>query len=179
MFGGGIPGKGILSVYPLHEVEQVHLYPGRPDLRATIRLAGRSLSLLVAHPPPRNFRRGFRKDAAAMDQIATLIELAVARPPAILLGDFNITRYSRHYARLAGAGLADAFSSGGRGPGATLPTRVLGLPLRPVARVDYIWHTADLETLEGWVGDDSGSDHRPVLARLRLQSCNGDKPGPR
>jgi endonuclease/exonuclease/phosphatase (EEP) superfamily protein YafD len=35
-------------------------------------------------------------------------------------------------------------------------------------RFDHIWHTADLETVEAWVGPDAGSDHAPVLARIAV-----------
>ena len=40
--------------------------------------------------------------------------------------------------------------------------------LPPVLRVDYIWHTAELTTLAAWVGGNAGSDHLPVLARMKL-----------
>jgi endonuclease/exonuclease/phosphatase family metal-dependent hydrolase len=43
-----------------------------------------------------------------------------------------------------------------------------GLPLRPVARVDYIFYTRGLHATAAWLGDDGGSDHLPVLARLEL-----------
>ena len=80
-------------------------------------------------------------------------------------------------------GLFDAFQAAGRGRGGTLPRRLghstrvnlrpgwpaRGLPgLLPLARVDYIWHTADLAPLDCWVGEDAGSDHLPVLAELTL-----------
>jgi endonuclease/exonuclease/phosphatase family metal-dependent hydrolase len=82
------------------------------------------------------------------------------------------------YARFVTAGLVDAFAAAGAGRGWTLPRRVgnaarsqLGLrrvPLRPVARVDYIWCTPDVQPETAWVGDDGGSDHLPVGARLVL-----------
>ena len=130
----------------------------------------------MAHPPPRNFRRGFAADAAAAEQITALIALTAASAPALLLGDFNITSRSAHYAQFVKAGLVDAFRARGRGRGATLPARVMRLPLRPVARVDYIWHTDDLETLDGWIGAGTGSDHRPVLSRLRLRAFDHNGP---
>jgi hypothetical protein len=42
------------------------------------------------------------------------------------------------------------------------------VPLPPLARVDYIWHTPDLKTLDAWVERGVGSDHRPVFARIDL-----------
>ncbi len=36
LFGTGIPGKGVLSRYPLVETRQLHLSPARPELRAVV-----------------------------------------------------------------------------------------------------------------------------------------------
>ena len=103
-----------------------------------------------------------------------------ADPPAVLLGDLNLTARHPVYARLRGAGLRDAFRDAGRGRGATLPMRPghSGRLRRgwrgprpgpvPLLRVDYVWHTPDLGALDCWVGPDAGSDHLPVLARLAL-----------
>jgi vancomycin resistance protein VanJ len=168
IFAGGIPGKGLLSMHPLAAVEQLDLYPARPDLWAAIHTGQGALSVIVAHPPPRNYRNGFPVDPATVAQITALIGLATSVAPAVLMGDFNATRRSATYARLAAAGLVDAFGTSGRRRGATLPARWARLPLPPVARVDYIWHTPDLTSLGAWIGKDSGSDHLPVLARLRF-----------
>jgi endonuclease/exonuclease/phosphatase family metal-dependent hydrolase len=171
IFAGGIPGKALLSTYPLTDVEQLHLYPDRPDLRAAVHTTHGMLTVIVAHPPPRNYRKGFPLDRATVEQITALIGLATGGEPSVLLGDFNATRGSATYARLAGSGLVDAYRvSGRRGRqrGATLPARWARLPLPPLVRVDYIWHTPRLETLESWIGENSGSDHIPVLARLRF-----------
>jgi endonuclease/exonuclease/phosphatase family metal-dependent hydrolase len=42
------------------------------------------------------------------------------------------------------------------------------IPLIPAARVDYIWYTEQLSCASCWVGDDAGSDHMPVFARLKI-----------
>jgi vancomycin resistance protein VanJ len=169
LFGQGIPGKGLLSTFPIADVEQIDLYPARPDLRAVVRAGDRDLVVVVAHPPPRNYRKGFPVDQATIAQITGLITLATSGQPTIMVGDFNAVRRSATYARLAAAGLVDAFrAAGGRG-GATLPARLARVSLKPVVRVDYIWHTAHLSTLECWIGPECGSDHLPVLARIRFQ----------
>ena len=41
-----------------------------------------------------------------------------------------------------------------------------GIPLSPVLRVDYVLRTTHFKTEGAWIGDSTGSDHRPVLARL-------------
>jgi endonuclease/exonuclease/phosphatase family metal-dependent hydrolase len=175
----GFSGKGLLSRYPIVDREQLHLYPARPDLHAQVEALGRRLTVVVAHPPPPHVGwRGLIFDAPAMAQIAALARLAASHPPAILIGDFNMTARHAVHALLRRGGLTDAFGAVGRGRGATLPKRMghltrvklrPGWPaLVPVARVDYIWHTPDLVALDCWVGEDAGSDHLPVLAQLAL-----------
>jgi endonuclease/exonuclease/phosphatase family metal-dependent hydrolase len=168
IYAGGIPGKGLLSAYPLSGVEQLALYPGRPDLQAVLHTDNGTLTVIVAHPPPRNYRKGFPVDQATVEQIAALIRLAASGEPTILMGDFNATSRSATYARLVTAGLVDAYRATSRRRGPTLPARWARLPLKPMVRVDYIWHTAHFEAMESWIGMDTGSDHVPVLARLRF-----------
>jgi endonuclease/exonuclease/phosphatase family metal-dependent hydrolase len=175
----GFSGKGVLSRFPILSSEELHLYPGRPDLRIMAELGGTRLQVLVAHPPPPRLtgaRLAF--DGLAAAQLATLAELALEHSPSVLLGDFNMTPRNPVYARFVAAGLVDAFAAAGAGRGWTLPRRVgnaarfqYGLhrvPLRPVARVDYIWCTPGVQPEAAWVGDDGGSDHLPVGARLVL-----------
>jgi vancomycin resistance protein VanJ len=169
----GFSGKGLLSRYPLLASEQLQLYPARPDLRVTVDVDGVRLNVLVAHPPPpRLHRSGVRFAPATLHKLEALARLAVDHAPTVLLGDLNMTRHNPVYTRFLSHGLADAFAVAGVGRGWTLPRRVghglQALPLRPVARVDYIWYTSALHAEAAWVGPDGGSDHLPVLARLAL-----------
>ena len=175
----GFSGKGVLSRYPIVAQEQLELYPGRPDLRCVVEIEGVRLQVLVAHPPPprlRGPRLAF--DPLTHSQLATLLELATTYEPSVLLGDLNMTPRNRLYAQFVAAGLVDAFAQAGVGRGWTLPRRIghasriqHGLhrvPLRPVARVDYIWCTPGVQVESASLGDDAGSDHLPVIARLAL-----------
>jgi endonuclease/exonuclease/phosphatase (EEP) superfamily protein YafD len=177
----GYSGKGLLSRFPFLHHEQLQLYPGRPDLRAAVDVHGMALGVLVVHPPPPRFsgsRISF--DAATSAQLDSLADLAIEHAPSVLLGDFNMTRRNPRHARFVAAGLADAFAVAGTGRGWTLPVRLgyaarfnhrlHGLPLWPIARVDYIWYTPPLHAEAAWVGPDAGSDHLPVLARLALST---------
>jgi vancomycin resistance protein VanJ len=173
----GIPGKGLLSRFPLRDSALLELHPGRPDLRVVVATPDGDTTIVVAHPPPPRFGRGSRAaNAAAAEQFARLAEEATAGGPTVVLGDFNRVSWQAAYRRLAAAGLIDAFAVAGRGYGATSPTRLvrwgnganpLGrLALVPMLRIDYVWTTHHFRPLAAWLGEPAGSDHRPVLARL-------------
>lgn len=182
LFPGGFAGKGIVSRYPILKATQAHLGPERPDLVVTLGVDGFELTVISAHPPPPRFRNtsvGF--DPQTIKQIDALATLAIEHKPAILLGDFNFVQKSDEYRLIKSKGLLDAFHESGRGHGPTLPKRIgpwrrlqwlnkllTWIPLIPIARVDYIWYTEPIRSLASWVGEDAGSDHLPVLARLRF-----------
>jgi vancomycin resistance protein VanJ len=181
----GIPGKGVLSRFPLHETELLDLHPGRPDLQAVVNAPGGGLLVLVAHPPPPRFGRGqMVHSELANEQIARIAAVATRGHPAVLLTDFNRVGWQAAYRQLRDSGLIDAFGAAGRGPGFTLPTRwshlayrghPLGeLPLPPLLRVDYVWHTAHFRTVRSWIGHNAGSDHLPVLAELARVETAGE-----
>lgn len=94
--------------------------------------------------------------------------------PLILAGDFNLAAGSRPYRGFPDEWL-DAFAKRGRGFGHTFPTTVarwlggLAMPF-PLVRIDYVLSTGGLEPTAAWVPEVGGSDHRPVVAELRLRS---------
>jgi endonuclease/exonuclease/phosphatase family metal-dependent hydrolase len=81
--------------------------------------------------------------------------------PTIVAGDLNLpiesAIYRRHW-----SGLRNAFSRGGIGFGSTKQTRLWGI------RIDHILTTAHFTTRSARLGQDVGSDHRPLLAELSL-----------
>jgi endonuclease/exonuclease/phosphatase (EEP) superfamily protein YafD len=177
LYPTGIPGKGLLSRHPIRETMLLDVHPRRPDLRALVAAPEGELTAIVAHPPPPRFgRNGALATTLGNEQIAAIVAAATAGKPTVLLTDFNRVGWQAAYRQLRDAGLIDAFGSAGRGPGFTLPTRLsrlayrghrLGeLPLPPLLRVDYIWHTAHFRARRAWIGAHAGSDHLPVLALL-------------
>jgi vancomycin resistance protein VanJ len=163
----GIPGKGLLSKYPIIDWEALELDPGRPDLLTELDLNGQALRVIVVHPqPPRIHPDGIHWTVQTEAQFQRLFELASDGKPTVLLGDFNMTEQNPHYAVLAKAGLTDAYREAGQGPGNTFPLRWGLLPLIPLVRIDYIWHSAPLRAVGAKVGADAGSDHLPVLATV-------------
>lgn len=173
----GIPGKGILSRFPLHETGLLDLHPGRPDLQAIVDAPCGNLTVIVAHPPPPRFGRNrLLQTALANEQMASITAVASGGAPAVLLTDFNRVGWQAAVRQLRNSGLIDAFGAAGRGPGFTLPTRLSHLayrghplgdfPLPPLLRVDYVWHTTHFRATDSWIGASAGSDHLPVLAEL-------------
>jgi vancomycin resistance protein VanJ len=182
--GTGYSGRGLLSRHPIVSHQWFHLSPDRPDLGAEIDYSGARITFVVAHPPPPRLRwRGVTFDLTTVSQIDQLAEIVAGIAPAVLLGDLNLTVRNPSYARLVDAGLVDAYRDAGVGRAATFPIRpgrmrlinqrISWMPLHPITRIDYIWHTQDLATLSAWVGSDGGSDHLPVLARLALRDDAG------
>ncbi len=94
-------------------------------------------------------------------ETAALLELVTGfRDPTLMLGDFNSTPEHAIHARIRGR-LRDAFRTAGFGLGATY--RFL-LPIR----IDYIYVGPGVEVLAARVGPAGASDHRPVVAEVRL-----------
>jgi endonuclease/exonuclease/phosphatase family metal-dependent hydrolase len=173
----GIPGKGLISRFPVLETELLELHPGRPDLQATVAAPGGDLTVIVAHPPPPRIGRNRIHQSALTDQqISGIAAVATRGHPAVLLTDFNRVGWQAAYRQLRQSGLIDAFGTVGSGAGFTLPTRLSHLayrghplgrvPLPPLLRVDYVWHTVHFRALASWIGGNAGSDHLPVLAEL-------------
>jgi vancomycin resistance protein VanJ len=168
LFGDGIPGKGLLSKYPIKSYSQLHFYPDRPDLLATIQLPDGPMTVIVAHPPPpRLHSDGIYINSATRQQMDSLLNVASQGGPLLLMGDFNMTALSTQHARLRSLGLVDSYQVSGEGLGFTLPMRWKNIPLLPLARVDYIWHSEHFQSLKSWIGSSTGSDHLPVLTQLQ------------
>ncbi|MFN8377813.1 MAG: endonuclease/exonuclease/phosphatase family protein [Anaerolineae bacterium] len=163
LFGRGIPGKGILSRFPIHDLKHLSYHPERPDLHVIVHRENAPMHILVVHPPP----PAPQEINARAKQIAQLKKLADLPDPVLMMGDMNMTHWQQAYHELQGAGLLDTFAEVGHGSSLTFPTRRGSVPLRPMLRLDYIFHSTELTALDAWVGADGGSDHLPLFARFR------------
>lgn len=167
LFGLGIPGKGVLSRFPITDYEQLHYNEDRPDLRVTLDVEGKPLHVIAAHPcPPRFYNMRYHFTPATMRQFDSLTEACSSGEPTLLLGDFNMIERHTFYERFVKLGMIDAFRSVSNGRGYTLPQRIRGVRSIPFLRIDYVWHSSHFKALDAWVGQDAGSDHLPVLSRL-------------
>ncbi|MBI5667932.1 MAG: endonuclease/exonuclease/phosphatase family protein [Chloroflexi bacterium] len=88
----------------------------------------------------------------------------------IVAGDFNMSDQTAAYNRLASR-LRDSFRQAGWGLGTSWPVfQVWGLPavLPPLVRLDYIWTSDNIRTVQAWQGKYLGSDHLPLGAAIAL-----------
>jgi vancomycin resistance protein VanJ len=82
--------------------------------------------------------------------------------PRIVVGDFNTPVESRSY-RTEWGDWSNAFSVAGEGFGWTRLTGRIG------ARIDHVLVDESWTVVDAWPGEDVGSDHLPMVARLRLR----------
>jgi vancomycin resistance protein VanJ len=176
----------LVSRYPMLESQMIVLEPatntyGRSALRAVLDVHGQPITVYgvhlsvprmdTAHFPFFMYQRTIytiqhydetRRNA----QIATLLRYAVQETnPVVLMGDFNMSHTSAIYEDFAKAGFVDTHAAAGRGFGLSWSFR----PSTPrMLRIDYIWHSSDLRTVQAYIGERRGSDHLPVIVDIAL-----------
>ena len=178
VYGLGIPGKALLSKFPIVDHQLLDANPDRPDLLVTLDIHGTRTTVIVAHPPPPHLTSaGVVSRPGANEQFAALVDaIAQADGPLLVMGDFNITQHHDRYELLKSMGLVDAFAESGNGTGNTYPSNLSALvdvsqslsnaPMLPLLRIDYIWSSSDWYPVHTSVADNASSDHLPLVARM-------------
>jgi endonuclease/exonuclease/phosphatase family metal-dependent hydrolase len=95
-------------------------------------------------------------------QVSDILAFWDGEPSSILLGDLNAEPDSAEMKMIAEAGLLDAWEGAGVGPGYTYSST------DPVKRIDWIWHSDDIQALAVQVIETQASDHMPILATFEL-----------
>jgi endonuclease/exonuclease/phosphatase (EEP) superfamily protein YafD len=180
---GGNRGMGVLSRYPLKEVDASHLRASEWQIQIVeVEVNDRIITVYNCHP--RSFdvlfyiKHGLpmaRPMEAAYQRrealIARLIQdIAGRSTPVIVLGDFNSTDRSDVYALLTSA-LDNTHQETGWGFGHTYPAQgggFQGIPILPrQLRLDMIFYSDEFVALSSRVSAIHGeSDHLPVVAEL-------------
>jgi endonuclease/exonuclease/phosphatase family metal-dependent hydrolase len=169
-YGSGLAGIGLLTRYPIREQELKYFLSSRPYLVVDLEIEKRMLTVISVHPPP-IFGPGAAQDGARADY-GMMADWVVERGNTIVLGDLNISDQNEGYTVMMKRALDDAHRETGFGLGLTYPRRlnsrgsIRSRWSTPVIRIDYILTTDELQPLETWIGEDGGSDHLPVLARI-------------
>ncbi|MFC5751088.1 endonuclease/exonuclease/phosphatase family protein [Actinomadura rugatobispora] len=158
----GASGSGLYSRLPLRE-----LPPPGPTQMATPRAAltlpgGRAVEVTAVHPVPPITSRAYM----AWKHDIELLPSAPggSEPVRILAGDFNATLDHATLRKLIGRGYADAADRAGAG---LIPTWGLGGPQPPLT-LDHVLLDRRCAVTGFTVHDVRGSDHRAVVAEIRL-----------
>lgn len=95
---------------------------------------------------------------ARMEQVQELISFQEGRSPGIIMGDFNAEPEDDVLQELLALGFTDPVTAAL--PGATTS--------QDERRIDYILVSEGIEVLDVWIPDVDASDHKPVVARIRV-----------
>ena len=166
-------GVGLLSRYPLEQVEQ--LPPPMPldrAIEAVVIIEGQRVHLFVVHLTPNQvfshplaefaplIKERYGRRASEVAWLKAKID--AIEEPVLLLCDCNLTDTAQVHAQFS-TFLKDSFQEAGWGFGHTFQPPVVSVPIQ---RIDYIWHSDEFIALEAFVGLDGGSDHLPTVAKL-------------
>jgi endonuclease/exonuclease/phosphatase family metal-dependent hydrolase len=95
-------------------------------------------------------------------QVPVLIEYWDHAPHSVILGDLNARPGEADIDLILQTGLIDSWTEAGSGVGYTYSAG------DPFKRIDWIWHTPDLVSLDVEVLQSTASDHLPVIITLDL-----------
>lgn len=183
----------IAAKYELHDLV---FHPPEAGLfgfySAELELGKERVYLVAVHLAPFLVRpgAGLRKVIGAISEAETvharemeaILQSVNANKPTVILGDFNSVANLRAPQQLLANGFVDAVASAHENaeahPTWFWPTKPLPLQLR----IDYIFHTSQLKTLNAKVIQRKGSDHSLIVAEVELSktksrsSPNGKQP---
>lgn len=108
----------------------------------------------------RRYRSAFQGRVSEVRELREMLDNETL--PIILVGDLNETPYNWAY-RVISRGLTDVFDRVGIGRGGTYRGDT------PFVRIDFVFADPSFTAVQAHVPEVTFSDHRPVVARLRLQ----------
>ncbi len=97
-------------------------------------------------------------------QVPDILDFWDAQGQTVLMGDLNAEPDSAEMGLISRAGLVDSWVESGIGDGYSY------YATDPDIRIDYLWHSPDLEVLEIEVIQTTASDHLPVVVEFELNN---------
>jgi endonuclease/exonuclease/phosphatase family metal-dependent hydrolase len=154
-------GNAILSRYPVAasgwgELPREGALIGRGYIWAEIDL-GFPLLLINAH-----LHHIEEDNHIRLKEVPVLLDFWASRPTTVLLGDLNAEPHYPEMALPAEAGLIDSWGENHSSDGFTWSAA------NPHKRIDWIWHSTDLDASQVEVIQSPASDHLPVIAEITL-----------
>lgn|GEM_PF-1374976 len=167
----------LFSRYPLLETATLNLGTASHSLFATVDVDGRPLRVVVTHPVPPISRQHFLRRNQLIKVLADYG--AEQEMTTIIMGDFNTTSWSRYFNDfLRRSGLRSVNLGHGLNPtwfynetGRSLSRREQILQILKIP-IDHIVVSQDISVDEVSALSAGVSDHRPLLAKLRLLQQN-------
>lgn len=169
-YQGGDYGIAILSRWPISSDTTMHLpveppqersggsYEPRTALRVIIAAPGGPLAIVNTHLDPSGDDRWRRQEIRTV--LAIVDSLRRRGIPTFAGGDFNSTPESSTQTTVREAGLRDAWTICGNGPGLTYPAD------SSVKRIDYLFLTGAATCRAADVVRTQASDHRPLFVTV-------------
>ncbi|MCF1594148.1 endonuclease/exonuclease/phosphatase family protein [Streptomyces muensis] len=157
---------GLWSKYPLSGVKPVDIKLGwTRAMRAAVATPAGQVAVYVAHLPSVRVKVEAGFTARQRDKSANALGEAIADEPVqrvVLLGDLNGTMNDRAL-RAVTAQMRSTQGASGSGMGFSWPASF------PMARIDQIM-VKGVEPMSSWTLPETGSDHLPVAARVKVDT---------
>jgi endonuclease/exonuclease/phosphatase family metal-dependent hydrolase len=100
------------------------------------------------------------ESAPRLAQIPVLLDFWGNDKHTVLMGDLNSEPTGPEMELILDAGMVDAWSEAGQGPGLTWPAD------QPFQRIDWVWLSPDLQAVSAETAESTASDHRAVVVDL-------------
>jgi len=157
-------GQAVFSSRPM--TSPLRVYPPgsfrEPQITIEVEHRGAPARICNVHLLPPVSAAMFGEQRRAAQSLAAWAAQRSATSPDVFMGDFNATARTGVVGGLLDVGYVEAHAAAGRGRGATWPKRG-SLRFVPGIRIDQALVGPGWRVLEARVGEDVGSDHRPVI----------------
>lgn len=156
-------GIAVYARQPLLDVEAIESPPhALPTLLVRQVIDGTSVTFVTTHPLP---PLGSELTRARNIQLESIAVLMASIPGAkVLVGDLNITMWAQHYRDLINS---TELRNTRYGFG-VIPTWPRHLPFAAIP-IDHCLVSKEFAVFDTWAGENTGSDHLPLLVKLGLR----------
>lgn len=155
-------GISLFSKWPIKSARVEYLDAAQlPTLVTVLQVGERQLTVVGTHPLPPVSESNTALRNEHLQRLATLV--AELEGPVIVIGDLNTTSWSPYFRELiATSRLRDSRRGFGIQPTWPFSFWLLRIP------IDHALVSKEIEVTSRQVGPNIGSDHRPIVVKIRL-----------